>query len=857
MNDRIEIHVSLAGDDGWSGKLPEPNTAHTDGPLRTLEAAQAAVRRVKAGLSAQAEIRVWVHGGVYELTQPWLFTAQDSGFPRGGNDPSPLHAGRLAQSWPVVWAAYADEQPVISGGRAMAGGWRTERVNGREAWVTDIPEVATGRWNFRQLWVNGQRRLRPRLPKQGFRQVERALDADYNKFYLNAGSPRFGFKEGELRATWRNLCDMELQFFGWWVAPRVGLAAVDEVARIAWLDRNSMLRLAWGEGEGDGVEYRVENVFEALTDPGEWYLDRPTGRLYYLPLPGEDRATAQVMAPRLEACLRLDGAANLRFEGLTFAHTEWQAPGHFADSTQASWEVPGAVILNRTDNCAFLNCRVLHTNSYGVEINHDASETTLAGCELRDLGAGGVRIWHGCRRNVVRDCEIADGGHVYPAGVGVLIGKSSGNRIEHNHIHDFFYSGVSVGWTWGYGESDSYGNLVEWNHIHDIGKGLLSDMGGIYLLGQAPGTRVRHNHIHDIRCARYGAWCIYTDEGSSDVLIEGNLCHHTNGNAFNQHYGRHNEVRNNIFAYGDDAVISYGKPEPHLGLIFESNIFLSRANPILRGVGTESWTPRQTAFRRNLYWCEQGPVTFHRGGAGQYASQAFSNGFRAEAANFAALGEVPAINAPPRDADWQRARTLTRFVTQTGMAEAPAGAGELRFLREGDTLHIRGEFARPRLHERVSGVLWAREHVEFFLKPFADPRGMVQLGLASDGEFAVVWHDCEPPAEFDAQAKVVETGDGWQAMLRLPLTAIATAVGGTGAPAWTFCAGFSTLPAVGDWTSWQSQGHDSDGLTADPLCVDPALSDFRLRPDSPALKLGFVPLDLTAVGCRESGQGEE
>lgn len=840
----MELYVSLAGNDSWSGSLAVPNTAGTDGPLRTLEAAQAAARRLKAGLTAQAEIKVWVGGGVYELSKPWLFTAQDSGFPRQAAD--------WAQTWPITWAAYPGETPVISGGRRIGGPWRQQKVNGRKAWVTDLPQVAAGKWRFSQLWVNGQRRLRPRLPKQGVWQVERALDACYVGAYgttIRQGTRRFGYAPGQIRADWRNLRDIEVQFFAWWVAPRAHLSDVDEAERVAWFDRDSTIRLAWTETEG--VDFRLENIFEALTEPGEWYLDRPTGKLYYIPLPGEDIATAEVVAPHLQSLLLLEGATNIRFDGLTFAHAEWKAPAHFADSNQASWEVPGAVVVHHGDTCVFRGCRVLHTNGYGVEINHGSIEVGLERCELRDLGAGGVRIWHGCRRNVVTDCEIADGGHVYPAGVGVLIGRSTGNRVEYNHIHDFYYSGVSAGWNWGYAESDGYGNLIEWNHIHDIGKGLLSDMGGIYLLGHAAGTRLRYNHIHDIACRRYGGWCMYTDEGSSEVLMESNVCYNANREPFHQHYGRNNLVRNNILAYGGDALIAYSKPEAHVGLVFESNILLSRDKPILCGAGSGArWRPDQAEFRRNLYWCETGKLDF-RGGVGMdiFATQSFPNGFKAEAPRFAALGEVPATAAPPREATWKKAKSVTRFVPVTGTAAAPTGTADLRFLCEGDTLHLRATFRCPEACLAATGLLWHRAHIEIFLKPFADRPGMVQLGLAADGETAAIWHDCAPPAGYAFEAQARTCKGGWQATLRIPLAAIVTAAAGTGCPAWSFLAGFATLLQTEDWPMWHAN-HDPEGVNADPLFVDPAHGDFRLRPNSPALALGFIPFDVTQCGPR-------
>ena len=224
----LEFHVSPEGDDAWSGRLAAPNDDRSDGPLRTLEAAQAAVRRRKAVLQEPAELRVWVHGGVYELKQPLLFTAQDSGFPRKRND--------RARTWPVTWAAVPGEEPVISGGRRLAGAWRQETVNARQAWVTEIPDVAAGRWRFRQLWVGGQRRLRPRLPRQGVWQVERALDARFAGGWAESGrygTCRFGYAPGQIRSDWRNLRDVEVQFFAWWVAPRARLTTVDDEERIA------------------------------------------------------------------------------------------------------------------------------------------------------------------------------------------------------------------------------------------------------------------------------------------------------------------------------------------------------------------------------------------------------------------------------------------------------------------------------------------------------------------------------------------------------------------------------------------------------------------------------------------------
>jgi hypothetical protein len=191
--------------------------------------------------------------------------------------------------------------------------------------------------------------------------------------------------------------------------------------------------------------------------------------------------------------------------------------------------------------------------------------------------------------------------------VGVLIGDSPGNQVLHNHIHDFFYTGISVGWVWGYGPSEAAGNVVEWNHVHDLGQGLLSDLGGVYTLGVSPGTRIRFNLFYDIRCRRYGGWGIYTDEGSSDILIEKNVAHRCNVAPFHQHYGRDNLIVNNILAFGGENQVERTRIEDHLSFVFRGNIVCyDRGQAVGR-----NWNRPQAVFERNLYFnASGGPVTF-------------------------------------------------------------------------------------------------------------------------------------------------------------------------------------------------------------------------------------------------------
>ena len=200
---------------------------------------------------------------------------------------------------------------------------------------------------------------------------------------------------------------------------------------------------------------------------------------------------------------------------------------------------------------------------------------------------------------MVDNCFIHDTGHMFHAGVGVWIGRSSHNTVTHNEICDLDYTGVSVGWSWGYAPSSAHHNVIEYNHIHHIGRAVLGDMGGIYTLGISPGTRLRHNIIHDVYSPGIGGGAgIYPDEGSTGLLIENNLVYNTERGCFSQHYGRENTVRNNIFAFSRTGEIARYREEDHLSFIFERNIVYSTSGYFLLG----GWRNGNYRMQGNLYW---------------------------------------------------------------------------------------------------------------------------------------------------------------------------------------------------------------------------------------------------------------
>ena len=560
------VFVSAGGNDRANGLRNEP--------VATL---QAALERAKE----HGAHEILLGPGRYELTAPVEI--------------KPEHSGTKEQ--PLVIRAQEPGKTILSGGTQIKG-WKRDEQNG-SIWRASLPQVKDGRWEFRQLFVNGVRKTRARMPNSGFYRIQGPSPQDK--------PVKLKFKEGEIKKEWANRGDVEVIALLAWADIRMQIRAVDEENNVATLSGDPR-----PSNKENNAQYWVENAPEFLDHPGEWYLDAKNGVVSYWAEDDEDLNQSDVIAPVLEELIVLQGkpgqpVANLIFRGIEFTHTDWNlGPNGYAD-TQAAVATKGEFRAEYAEDVRIEDCVFSHLAGYAIDLGRGTKRFHVVGNEMADLGGGGIRIGETsipknpadeCHTHTVVDNHIHALGRVYPPAVGVFIMQSGTNRIAHNHIHDLYYTAISVGWTWGYRESPCRQNVVEFNHLHHIGQNLLSDMGAVYTLGPQKGTVVRNNLIHDVSAFTYGGWGLYTDEGSSEIVLENNVVYRCKNAGFHQHYGKENVVRNNIFAVNLENQIMRTRPEPHISFFFTNNIVYFDSGNLLGS----NWSNDNYRMDRNVYF---------------------------------------------------------------------------------------------------------------------------------------------------------------------------------------------------------------------------------------------------------------
>ncbi len=534
---------------------------------------------------------------------------------------------------------------VLSGGIEITG-WKD---CGNGVWEASLPDVDGAPLYTEQLFVNGKRAVRSRYPDSGFLRPA-AVEAKNDGLPAGAQQVVVTAKAGELDL----LKDVPASELRWaqmvihhkWDTTRRIILNFDAQKNAMLFQGESMKH--WNSWNTTSMYY-LENVRTAFNQPGEWFYDGEVKKILYRPLPGQTLETVTVVAPRpgLKRLAELVGTPenpiqNVAFKNVAFKYSDSPRRANFMQPfglesfnvgdlskpgpsqfppAQAASCIESSILVNYAQNVCFDNCEFSHLGEYAIRF-FNTLDCRLTNSALTDLGAGGVKIGGGeawgadkrvCENNVVDNCLIAQAGRFHASAVGVWIGNNTkNNSVTHCEIADLYYTGVSVGWHWGYA-GVSFGNRIEFNRIHNIGQGALSDMGGVYTLGTQTGTRVCNNVIYDVESYSYGGWGLYPDEGSEGLLMENNLVYNTMDGSFHQHYGKDNVIRNNILvcsranpAHGRAFQVAATRVEPHRSFVFENNIIYWKDGSAMG----YNFDKVNADIRSNLWWKVGGDVDF-------------------------------------------------------------------------------------------------------------------------------------------------------------------------------------------------------------------------------------------------------
>lgn len=620
-------------------------TMNPSGDVKSLQAALEKVRALRAAgtIPADRVADVAVEPGRYAMSEPAVFTPADSR---------------------VRFRAATAGAAVFDGGVRLPA--FTPDADG--VWRAKVPNGLL----FEQLYVNGRRAQRARTP---------------NKFYFYMHEPF----DGTVDPRTGKPASLERLAFTADKADVAALAALppDELRRVdalvwqSWDQARSAVDYVDGE-KGTVIlktgtarplffwsktcpRYALENYRAALDAPGEWFHDVKAGELLYIPLAGETPEKTSAVAPVAREFVRFAGdplanalVTDVAFEGLAFEHGAWTMPPEGAVNQQSAQNVRTAAIFgDGVDGFTMTRCRISRVGAHGVWLKRGCRNNVLSYNLIEDLGGGGVYLgdtasWRQEVRgrisafNTLENNIIRGGGRLFNGAIGVWVGHSSDNLIAHNDIGDFRYTGVSMGWCWGYAETVAHRNRLLWNRIHHIGQGFLSDMGGVYTLGDSRGTEEIGNWIHDVNGytgSGSPAWGLYTDEGSRGILLASNLVERCRDGAVHQHYGRDNKWVNNLFLTFDVNGVWRTRVEDHTTIVVTNNVFWWTNTEAHVVSGTTRGRVTDMVFNGNLYWNPNGVAT------NAYAGRSLDQ-WRAEGHDRIARVADPQFEDPARG-DWR------------------------------------------------------------------------------------------------------------------------------------------------------------------------------------------------------------
>lgn len=545
-----QFYVAPDGNDWNPGTLAAP--------LATLEGARDAVRawRRRTHDNAAAPVTVRLRGGVYRLTRSFTLDEQDSGSPR----------------LPVTYTAYDGEQVRLVGGADLPGSAfvpvtdqairdrlpassrdLVREVDLAALGISDYGEIVQSGFGLPpvvtppELFFNGQTMTLARYPSNGFLKVGKVVNPGGNPRSANGDHAKEAvelakgatFQYTDTRpAAWLDTGDVWMAGYWYydWADGNLRIKKIDPAAQQITTTTASWYSMRAGQ------RYFYYNVLEELDTPGEWYLDRATGKLYLLP-PGPLGNASVQLSLLDEPMIVLDHTSHVVLSNLTFEAARGDGI-RISDGT-----------ANTVEGCTLqlLGGKAIVVGEATPEGAHGGTQNQVRGCHIRATGRGGIVLGGGDRRTLARARNEAIGNEIHdysrlqatysPA---VEIG-GVGNRAAHNHIYDAPHVAILF---------RGNDHLIEFNEINDVVK-QTNDAGAIYAGRDwtSRGTVIRYNFLHNIvgSGGTYFAAGIYLDDVFCGTTVFGNIFYDVNL-ALLVGGGRDNGIANNLILSCDRSL---------------------------------------------------------------------------------------------------------------------------------------------------------------------------------------------------------------------------------------------------------------------------------------------------------------
>ena len=515
-----EFYVSVNGND--------QNPGTKQAPFATLERAREAIRNLKkeTGLP-QGGVRVILTPGTYHRTTTFCLGAED-----GGSETSPIvYTGLNKDSVRFVGGDLLDAWQPVSDPAVK------ERLDPQirdsvyecdlsKLGITDWGVVATAQTDTKRadLLCNGKYMSLARYPDAG--EWLKIADVPMNgpKKYFYDGITHYGrfVYDGDRPSRWKDYSDIWMQ--GYWVHDwRDG---IHRVARIDTVKHEIFPEPPYHVyGYRTGQRYFFMNVLEELTVPGEWYLDRKEGKLYfYPPCPIEE---AEIILPELSVpMIEIDSAAYVAIEGITM-----QASRH------------GGVVIRGGHHNEVRGCAILNMAHLGIDVEGGTNHGVQS-CDLYELAQGAIKMTGGDRKTLtpsghyIDNTEIYHNGQIFQTQTPAIEMQGVGIRVSHLFLHDTPHTGIFY-----------YGNdhLFEYCEFTRIAQ-QTGDVGCIYAMADwtFQGNVIRYNYFHDIHSpGHFGSFAIYPDLPNGGMHVYGNIFYNIDW-VFHTNSGRGMLVENNL-----------------------------------------------------------------------------------------------------------------------------------------------------------------------------------------------------------------------------------------------------------------------------------------------------------------------